>query len=45
MSLKRTLLMVAAYFMALSFMALPFMLIEADAQIAPAAVIEQLQQQ
>jgi hypothetical protein len=43
MSLKRSLLMVTAYFMALSFMALPFMLIEADAQMA-VAQIEQPQQ-
>lgn len=44
MSLKRSLLMVTAYFLALSFMALPFMMIEADAQIATAK-IEQSQQQ
>jgi hypothetical protein len=44
MSLKRSLLMVTAYFMALSFMALPFMLIEADAETAPVQ-IGQLQQQ
>lgn len=44
MSLKRSLLMVTAYIMALSFMALPFMMIEADAQIT-VAQIEQSQQQ
>lgn len=44
MSLKRSLLMVTAYFMALSFMALPFMLIEADAPMA-LAKIEQSQLQ
>jgi hypothetical protein len=44
MSLKRSLLMVTAYFMALSFMALPFMMIEADAPIT-AAQIAQSQQQ
>jgi hypothetical protein len=38
MSIKRSLLMVTAYFMALSFMALPFMLIEADAQTTVAQV-------
>jgi hypothetical protein len=43
MSIKRSLLMITAYFMALSFMALPFMLIEADAQTA-AAQIEVSQQ-
>lgn len=42
MSLKRSLLMVTAYFMALSFMALPFMLIEAEGPMV-VAQIEQSQ--
>jgi hypothetical protein len=38
MSLKRSLLMVTAYFMALSFMALPFMLIEVEGPVAMAQI-------